>query len=98
MADDFSDHRSFISRNKVWLAIGIFLVLIIFVDENNLFRRVAIKHEIKAVQEEIDDKCSQIEKNELLLRDLDDDSLVLEHIAREKYHMSRDDEDVFIER
>ena len=36
-------------------------------------------------------------QNEMMLNELSNDSLVIDRIAREKYNMHREDEDLFLE-
>lgn len=88
---------AFVRRNKYLVTVAVFLVLILFIDQNNLMRRSAQKREIKALQEQAEALRHQIAEDEKMLETLDNDSLMLEHIAREKYGMRRSDEDVFIE-
>lgn len=73
-----------------------FLLIIVVLDQNSLLRRMSQKREMKALQEEIDDYKRQIREGEALLETLESDSMLLEQIARERYNMSRSDEDVFI--
>ena len=86
----------YIRRNKYKVSIVAFLLIIVFLDENNLIRRISQKRQIRAMEEEIDMYNRQILEGKELLENLENDSMLLEHIAREKYNMSRPDEDVFI--
>lgn len=80
------------------IVLVLFLLIIVVIDENSLIHRIAQKREMNALREQIDEYTEQMRHDELILRDLSDDSLVLDRLAREKYNMKRDDEDVFIER
>jgi cell division protein FtsB len=88
----------FIKNNKILLAILFFVVFILFIDDNNLFVRITQKREIRELKTEIEAYKKQIERDEKLIQELDDDSLLKEHIAREKYFMRQEDEDIFIYR
>lgn len=84
-------------KNKYIFVLVAFLFIVVLFDENNLIRRTSQKREIKALQEEIIRYQNQIDEGERLLEDLESDSLLKERLARERYNMRRDDEDVFIE-
>lgn len=92
----FSSLWSFVRRNKYVVVLVAFLLIIVVLDQNSLLRRMSQKREMKALQEEIDDYKRQIREGEALLETLESDSMLLEQIARERYNMSRSDEDVFI--
>ncbi|MBO7248039.1 MAG: septum formation initiator family protein [Bacteroidaceae bacterium] len=100
MTENNPDERNgildFVKRNKVLLAILFFVVYMLFIDDNNLFVRITQKREIRALKSEIEMYEKQIERDEKLIKELDDDSLLKEHIAREKYFMREKDEDIFI--
>ena len=67
-------------------------------DDNSLVRRLAQKREIRALQEELRETAERKRQDEILLQDLSNDSLIIDPIARERYGMRREDEDVFMER
>ncbi|MBO4499716.1 MAG: septum formation initiator family protein [Bacteroidaceae bacterium] len=92
----FSSLWSFVRRNKYVVVLVAFLLIIVVLDQNSQLRRMSLKREMKALQEEIDDYKRQIREGEALLETLESDSMLLEQIARERYNMSRSDEDVFI--
>lgn len=96
MKDFLANVWAFIRRRKYSVTIIAFLVIIVLVDENSLVRRLSQKRQINALEEEIDMYRSQLEEGQALLDNLENDSMLLERIAREKYNMSRQDEDVFI--
>ena len=96
MKELFSSTWDFISKNKYAVTIGAFLLIIVFMDSNRFIRRVSQKRQMKALQEEIDMYRAQIEEGSSLLDNIGNDSMLLERIAREKYNMSRPDEDVFL--
>ncbi|HZK03917.1 MAG TPA: septum formation initiator family protein [Bacteroidaceae bacterium] len=85
-------------KNKYIFVLVTFILIIVFFDENNLIKRTSQKREIKALNEEIQRYQTQINDGEKLLEDLESDTLLRERIAREKYNMRKDDEDIFVER
>ncbi|MBO7113175.1 MAG: septum formation initiator family protein [Bacteroidaceae bacterium] len=90
--------KAFIGRHKYIIVLVLFLIVILVADDNSLVRRLAQKREIRALQEELRITSERKRQNEILLQDLSNDSLIIDHIARERYGMRREDEDVFIER
>lgn len=74
----------------------IFFVIIGFVDENSLIRRVKYKYEIMQIQSEIKYYRSIYEKDTERMNELNSNPEAIEKIAREKYLMKTPDEDIFI--
>ncbi|MBO4269045.1 MAG: septum formation initiator family protein [Bacteroidaceae bacterium] len=90
--------KAFIGRHKYIIVLVLFLIVILVADDNSLVRRLAQKREIRALQEELRETAERKRQDEILLQDLSNDSLIIDHIARERYGMRREDEDVFMER
>ena len=89
--------RLFLGRYKYWIVLVLFLVVILVASDNSLVKRMVQKREIRALQEQLQQSAEQKRQNELMLNDLNNDSLVIDRIAREKYNMHREDEDLFLE-
>lgn len=87
----------FFRENKYLVVTLIFIAVVGFLDQNNIVRRMQQKNQIKALESEIQGYQKQIDDGMRMLQELDSDSLLKEHMAREKYHMHRADEDVFME-
>jgi cell division protein DivIC len=81
---------------KYWLAIGIFLIIMCFVDENNFFRRIANQREIQNLEEQVDEYEKQVQSNREKINELQTGDANLEKFAREEHLMKRPNEDVFI--
>ena len=92
----FTSIWNFIRRHKYSVVICSFLVLIVFVDQNSMIRRMSQKRQINELEREIGQYRSQIDESSALLEDIDNDTVLLERMARQNYNMSRPDEDVFI--
>ena len=90
--------KAFIGRHKYLIVFVLFLVIILLADDSSLVKLAAQRREIRALREQLESTAEQKRQNEILLQELNNDSLVIDHIAREKYGMRREDEDVFIER
>ncbi|MEO1434835.1 MAG: septum formation initiator family protein [Bacteroidota bacterium] len=80
-------------RNKYLLVAIVFSVWLVFLDRYNL---IDIWH-LENTKEEIIEKTQGYETSELEkeLQELDNPEK-LEEVAREKYYMKKDDEDVFV--
>ena len=90
--------RLFIGKYKYWIVFGLFLLVILVVSDNSLVKRLIQKREIRDLQEQLHESAEQKRQNELMLKDLNNDSLIIDRIARERYNMHREDEDLFLER
>lgn len=89
--------KVFIGKYKYWIVLGLFLLVILVASDNSLVKRMVQKREIHALQEQLRESAEQKRLNEQMLNELSNDSLVIDRIAREKYNMHREDEDLFLE-
>ena len=89
--------KAFIGRHKYWIVFVLFLLVILVASDNSLVKRVVQKREIRDLQEQLRESAEQKRQNELMLNDLND-SMVIDRIARERYNMHREDEEIFLER
>ena len=86
----------FLHRHKYILATIIFLLIIGVLDENNLIKRAMHRHEITSLKAEIKRYKQQYEEDTRRLEELNSNPEAIEKIARERYLMKTEDEDVFI--
>lgn len=89
--------KVYIGKYKYLIVLVLFLLIIFVVSDNSMIKRMVLKREIYDLQEQLQESAEQKRQNELMLNDLDNDSLVKERIARERYLMHRADEDLFLE-
>ena len=87
---------NYIRHHKYLITILIFLVVIGFLDENNLIRRVQHRREISTLKSEIETYRKQYEEDSQKLKELTTNPEAMEKIAREKYLMKKPNEDVFV--
>lgn len=87
-----------IRRHKYAVTLLLFAVLIIFVDENSLIRRLQYTREEARLRTEVEHYRRQYEEDTRRLQELTTDTDAIERIARERYLMKRPDEDIFIEK
>ena len=85
-----------IVKNKYLIAVTAFIVILLFLDHNNLFEQIDRKQELKELQAKKQYYQDEIEKTKKELADLSNNPAAIEKYAREHYQMKRDNEDVFI--
>lgn len=72
------------------------VVIVGFVDENSVWAHYRNKQKISELEAEIDKYRKRYERDNEQLRRLDADPKAIEKIARERYFMKADDEDIFV--
>lgn len=92
-----SQLKSFIGKHKYWIVLVLFLLVIFVASDNSMIKRIVQKREIHSLQEQLRESAEQKRRNEMMLDNLENDSLVTVRIAREWYLMHSEDEDLFLE-
>ena len=85
-----------ILRNKYIAALTGFVILMLFIDHNDIFVQLDRRrqlNELLASKRFYEQQIAQTKKN---LSDLENNSAALERYAREKYLLKKDNEDVFV--
>ena len=72
------------------------IILIGFVDENSAWSHLRNKHRISELEDEIEQYTERYHQDQEKIRNLDANPKAIEKIARERYFMKADDEDVFV--
>ena len=85
-----------IGRHKYAITLLGFLLIICFLDQNNLLLRLQHHHQINELEREINHYTQIRDESVKGLQELANDSNNLERIAREKYGMHLPNEEVFI--
>ena len=85
----------FICRRKYLITIA-FAVIIVFLDENSLLRRLGYEREISQLKEEIEKYRADYEENTKRLNEISTNPDAIEQIAREKYLMKKPNEDIYV--
>ncbi len=83
-------------KNKYLLTGIVFLILMLFLDRNNLISQFRMRKELNGLKKELQFYHDQAEKDSSELSRLLGDTLELEKLGREKYLMKRDSEDIYI--
>ena len=85
-----------ILRNKYLVATIAFAVWMLFFDKNDFFEQHERRQYLYKLQESKEYFTKEIEKERKFSQELKNNPAFIEKIAREKYLMKRDNEDLFI--
>ena len=83
-------------KDKYVLSVLVFLVWMAFFDRNDFISQYSYRQELKKLEVDREYFQRQIEDNKKSIHELMSDPANLEKFAREKYHMKKDNEDVFL--
>lgn len=87
---------SALGRHKYLITLVIGVLTIGFIDENSFMQRVKYNIEIKGLQDEIKKYNAINDSANTQLEKLKRNPRYIEKIARERYFMKADDEDIFV--
>lgn len=80
-----------------YIVVTLLAVLIVgFVDENSVWNHFKNQRKISELNSEIAHYKMRYDSDMSKLREMDTDHKVVEKIARERYYMKKDDEDIFV--
>ena len=91
----FKDVLKKINNRYVYVTLA-FLVIILVVDQFNVFEQIKLHRTLKDQKQQIEYYKQEISNSEKLLNDLQHDSIVMEKTARENYMMKRDNEVIYL--
>ena len=87
---------SFLSHYKYLIVLVVGVALVGFLDENSFMRRMQLEMQISDLEDEIAKYKAENAADTRQLRDLRRNPKAIEKIARERYFMKADDEDIFV--
>ena len=94
---NFRKNFSLIAKNKYLLCLTVFTVWMIFFDSQDVVTtHFTLRNELNQLEESRTYYLGKIEDTKKELEQLKSDPATLEKYAREKYHMKKDNEDLFI--
>lgn len=88
--------KHWIFKLKYVVALAIFIGVIGFVGESSLVNRIAQQQEISRLRAEIDEHNRKFEQDKKALNALKYDEEAVRDVARSRYYMKSDNEDIFI--
>lgn len=80
--------------NKYWTVCIIFIIVTFLIGDNTIFKRISYNKQIKQLKNEIKFYTNQKKENLNKLKILNNNEI--EKLAREYYHMTKQNEDLFI--
>jgi len=83
-------------NNRYVYTTIIFVVVILFIDQFNLFEQIRLHRSLKDQKQQIEYYDKEIKKSKEYLNALQNDTATMEKVAREQYMMKRDNEVVYI--
>lgn len=87
---------SILSKYKYLITVIIGIIVVGFADSNSIYRRMVLYYEIEELKSEIDYYNNIYKSDASQLRDLERDPRNIERVARERYFMKADDEDIYV--
>ena len=81
---------------KYIVAFAIFVVAIGFIGENSIVNRISQQREISKLKGEISEQEREFESDKQVLEALKHDNDAVKEVARSRYYMKTDNEDIFI--
>lgn len=82
--------------NKYVVTLGVFALIVLFLDENSILRRIQLNQEERELREEIAKYRKEYEESTRLLNEITADSVAIEQVARERYMMKLPEEDIYV--
>jgi len=87
---------NFLNHNKYWIVIVVGIVLVGFVDECSFMQLLRYKLRVEDLQEEISRYNEKYRADSKQLQELNRNPKAYERIARERYYMKAEDEDIYV--
>lgn len=82
--------------NKYVITLGVFALIVLFLDENSMLRRMQLNQEESDLREEIAKYRNEFDESTRLLNEITADSVAIEQVARERYMMKLPEEDIYV--
>lgn len=87
---------AYLNKQKYLITIILGLLVVCVVDENSLRKYVTYQLRINELNSEIESYQKQFERDSISLKAMTDDPKGVERVARERYLMKRENEDIFV--
>ena len=91
-----SSIKQWFFKLKYVIALAIFVIAIGFVGESSIVNRIGQQQEISRLKGEIDEYNRKFEQDKKTLHALKNDHEAIKEVARSRYFMKTDNEDIFI--
>jgi len=87
---------NFVSRFKFHIVIILGVLIVGVLDENSFMKRIEYAYQIEDLKTEIQKYDSQYKHDTQQLKELKTNPQAISRVARERYFMKADDEDIFV--
>ena len=88
--------KQWIFKLKYVIALAVFVVAVGFVGESSVVNRIEQQREISRLKAEIDEYNRKFDQDKQTLDALQHDPEAVKEVARSRYYMKTDNEDIFI--
>lgn len=85
-----------ISHYKYLITVVVGLLVVGVLDDNSFRKRIQYELQISELEDQIEQYNKQYERDSRKLQEIKKDPKAIEKIARERYFMKADDEDIFV--
>lgn len=83
-------------NNRYVYATLLFLVVIFFIDQFNVFAQIRLRRSLDDQKQQIEYYEKEVSQNKQYLQKLQNDTATMEKVAREQYLMKRDNEVIYL--
>ena len=83
-------------NNRYVYATLLFLVVILFIDQFNVFEQIRLRKALKDQRQQIEYYEQEVSQSQQYLDALQNDTATMEQVAREQYLMKRDNEVIYL--
>ena len=83
-------------NNRYVYATLLFLIVILFIDQFNVFEQIRLSKSVKDKKQQIDYYEKLVPESKAYLEALQTDTATMEKVAREQYLMKRDNEVIYL--
>jgi len=83
-------------NNRYVYATLLFLVVIFFIDQFNVFEQIRLHNSLIDQKQQIEYYEKEVSQNKQYLHDVQNDSATMEKVAREQYLMKRNNEVIYL--
>ena len=83
-------------NNRYVYTTLLFLVVILFIDQFNIFEQIRLRKALKDQRQQIEYYEHEVSQSQQYLDALQNDTATMEQVAREQYLMKRDNEVIYL--
>ena len=85
-----------IITNKYFIAFVIVIIWLLFFERHSIIQQLRVSRELREYRKDKEFYIKEIYRDSIAIEEIREDPEALEKLAREKYFMKKEDEDIFI--